>query len=306
MTKIIQTASFLPEKIITNNDLAKYLETNDEWITSRTGIKERRKAEELTTSEMAIEVAKKLVAKNQEPLDFIIVATFTPEVSMPSMASLVQGAIGAKAAFAFDVNAACGGFVYAMNIAHHLLKGEAKRGMVIGAEKTSYVVDAFDRKTAVLFGDGAGGVLLEKSDQLFVASLRNDGTRSQALTAGFKDNHHKLTMDGKEIFSFVLRDVFKNIAEVIETSPYEKEEVDYFLLHQANQRLLIKLATKLQVSTVKFLSNVKKYGNTSAASIPILLDEAVSEKKIQLGEKQKILLSGFGGGLSFGTILMES
>lgn len=315
--KITATASYLPEKIVTNHQLAEIMDTSDEWIYSRTGIKERRIAINQNTSDLCIEVARQLLEKSEtqpEELSFIIVATMTPDYQSPSVACLVQGSIGAKNAMAFDLSAACSGFVYALSMAEKLIQTGSKKGLVIGGEVLSKVMDWEDRSTAVLFGDGAGGVLLESSPTQFIHKeiLKADGSRALSLTSGFSESRNPfqetedsknsscLKMDGRDIFDFATRDVAKTIADLIDG----EKDISYFLLHQANARLLDKIARKLDKPREQFLQNMASYGNTSAATIPILLDEAVRDQKIILGENQKVVLSGFGGGLTWAAMLL--
>lgn len=317
--KITATASYVPKQVISNHQLAEIMDTSDEWIFSRTGIKTRHIAQDENTSDLCIQVAKQLLADSQTPaseIDFVIVATMSPDYNSPSVACLVQGAIGATNALAFDLGAACAGFVYALSMGEKLIRTGSKKGIIIGGEVTSKILDWQDRSTAVLFGDGAGGVLLEENEQrhLLKESLHADGTRGMSLTSGYINPHNNpyrqasapknacLTMVGRDIFDFATRDVAKSIAELIEG---EKETIDYFLLHQANSRILDKIARKLQVDRAKFLQNVDKYGNTSAATIPILLDEAVRAGTIVLGHNQKVVLSGFGGGLTWASVLIN-
>ena len=318
--KISQVAHYVPEQVVTNHDLAQIMDTNDEWISSRTGIRQRHISRTESTSDLATEVAKKLMAKagiTGEELDFIILATITPDSMMPSTAARVQANIGAKKAFAFDLAAACSGFVFALSTAEKFIaSGRFQKGLVIGSDTMSKTLDWTDRSTAVLFGDGAGGVLLEASDkQHFLAeSLNSDGSRSECLTYGqtgltspFSVQEKPdafLKMDGRAVFDFAIRDVAKSIKETIEMSPVSAEELDYLLLHQANNRILDKMARKIGVDRDKLPANMTKYGNTSAASIPILLSECVEEGLIRLDGSQKILLSGFGGGLTWGTLIV--
>ncbi|AOF49235.1 beta-ketoacyl-ACP synthase III [Tetragenococcus halophilus] len=313
--QITQTASFVPKKAVTNDQLAQIMDTSDEWIQSRTGIKERRITTTENTSDLCIKVAEKLLEKSQysaEELDFIIVATMSPDYYSPSVACLVQGTIGANHAMCFDLSAACSGFVYALSVADKLVRTGAKKGLVIGGEVISKTLDWTDRSTAVLFGDGAGGVLLEASEteHITAENLQADGKRAMSLTSGFtavnspySENETSqssyLSMEGREIFDFAVRDVVEQIKKVMNQ---QNREIDYFLLHQANARILDKIAKKVNVSRDKFLQNMDRYGNTSAASIPILLDEAVASKKIVLGNQQNVILSGFGGGLTWATL----
>ena len=318
--KISQVAHYVPEQIVTNEDLAQVMDTSDEWISSRTGIKERRISKTESTGDLATEVARKLLDKSgisAEELDFIILATMTPDSMMPSTAARVQARIGARKAFAFDLTAACSGFTFALSTAEKFISsGRFGKGLVIGSETMSKTLDWTDRSTAVLFGDGAGGVLLEASDkQHFLAeSLNSDGSRSECLTYGqtgltspFSVQEKPdafLKMDGRAVFDFAIRDVAKSIKETIEMSPVSAEELDYLLLHQANNRILDKMARKIGVDRDKLPANMTKYGNTSAASIPILLSECVEEGLISLDGSQNILLSGFGGGLTWGTLIV--
>lgn len=317
-SKITATASYVPENIVTNDDLAQIMDTSDEWIHSRTGIKERRISLKENTSDLCYEVAQQLLAKTAtDPLelDFILVGTITPDFLTPSTACLVQGRLGAANAFAFDLTAACSGFVYALSMADKLIRTGSKKGLVIGGEVLSKVLDWEDRGTAVLFGDGAAGVLLEATgDQPLIQRefLKADGARGMSLTSGYVPNqnpYHQdeepktatMQMAGRDIFDFATRDVVKAIAETVGE---EKDEVDYYLLHQANSRILDKVARKLKVPREKFPQNMDRYGNTSGASVPLLLDELVTNGTLSLGSNQKLVLSGFGGGLTWGTLLL--
>lgn len=315
--KITATASYVPEKVVTNDQLAESMDTSDEWIYSRTGIKTRHIATEENTSDLCIKVAEKLLEQGDikaEELDFILVATMSPDYNSPSVACIVQGAIGARNAFAFDLSAACAGFVYALSMAEKMIRTGSKKGLVIGGEVLSKVLNWEDRTTAVLFGDGAGGILLEEDSQQHILkeSLKADGSRGMSLTSGYKHNQNPyggsetqqtscLTMAGRDIFDFATRDVAKSIDQLIDE---DRESIDYFLLHQANSRILDKIARKVKVPREKFLQNMDKYGNTSGATIPILLDESVAAGTLELGSNQKVVLSGFGGGLAWGTMLI--
>ncbi|MGT2961211.1 beta-ketoacyl-ACP synthase III [Streptococcus caballi] len=319
--KISQVAHYAPSQVISNDDLSLIMDTSDEWISSRTGIKRRHISKNESTSDLATEVAKQLLEKSDyeaSQLDFILVATITPDSMMPSTAAIVQANIGAVNAFAFDLTAACSGFVFALATAEKLIaSGAYQRGLVIGAETLSKTIDWTDRSTAVLFGDGAGGVLLEAdSEKHFLAeSLNTDGRRGQGLTSGYtglsspysRENVDAkfLKMDGRAIFDFAIRDVSKSISELIEESSLSLDDIEYYLLHQANSRILDKMAKKMKVDRQKFPANMMEYGNTSAASIPILLSECVEKGIIKLDGSQTILLSGFGGGLTWGTLIVK-
>lgn len=322
-SRIVESAHYVPQKCVTNDDLSELMDTSDEWIATRTGIKARHVTEGMTTSDLGVEVAKILIQKNgcqSKNIDFIIVATMTPDYATPSTACLVQAKINAVNAFSFDISAACTGFVYALSVANSLIEsGRYKKGIVIGAETLSRVLDWDDRSTAVLFGDGAGGVILEAtSEKHFIAeALHSDGARGLALTSGRlsqstpfshvveSDFSNKLYMNGREIFDFATREVRMNISEVIDKSPYELSDIDYFLLHQANMRIIKSIAKKMKLPEERFLMNMMSYGNTSGASIPILLDEAIEKQQLSIGSGQKLVLTGFGGGLTWGSLLIE-
>lgn len=315
--KISQVAHYVPQQVVSNDELAKIMATSDEWISSRTGIRERHISVNENTSDLAIKVAWQLLEKSHlapEELDFILVATMSPDSMMPSTAARVQGALGATNAFAFDLSAACSGFVFALATAEKLIRsGAYGKGLVIGAEVLSKQLDWSDRSTAVLFGDGAGGVLLEKaSTPYFLAeSLNTDGSKGGLLggdtkvCSPFSEEQEEVNpfiqMDGRAIFDFTIRTVSKSILAIME----EAGEPDYFLLHQANERILDKMAKKIGVNRDKFLANMQHYGNTSAASIPILLSENVANGTLKLDGSQKILLSGFGGGLTWGNLIVR-
>ncbi|MBP2100679.1 beta-ketoacyl-ACP synthase III [Enterococcus rivorum] len=313
--KIICTGRYVPNNVVTNDQLSEKMETSDEWIASRTGIRERHITTDENTSDLCTQVAKKLLEKSgrlPEELDFVIVATMTPDYGTPSVACQVQGNIKAENAFAFDISAACTGFVYALSIGEKFIRTGKKLGMIIGGETLSKVIDWEDRRTAVLFGDGAGGVLLEASDEqhFFAENLQADGQRGHSLTSGFIKNENPyfkgnqeetfyLQMDGRSIYDFSLNTVTKNISSVL------SDDVDYLLLHQANKRIIEKIAKKVNVPREKFLTNMEQNGNTSAASIPLLLDESVESGILKLGTNQKIVLTGYGGGLTWGSILLS-
>ncbi|MGX7030920.1 beta-ketoacyl-ACP synthase III [Vagococcus zengguangii] len=319
-SRITQCAHYAPTTVVHNDDLAKMIDTSDEWIYQRTGIRQRHVVTNENTSDLCEKVAYQLLEKSgltAEELDFIIIATVTPDYQMPSTACLVQGLIGATKAFAFDVTAACSGFVYALSLADKLIQsGTYQRGLVIGAETMSKIIDWTDRSTAVLFGDGAGGVLLEASPtrHFLAEQLQSDGKRAQSLTAGYQNNQspfatttelikESIVMDGRQIFDFALKDVSKNIRQTIER--LEEPTIDYVLAHQANKRLLDAMAKKTKLPREKFLDNMEFFANTSAASIPILLSEAIEQGTLKLNSGQHILLTGFGGGLTWGSLAIK-
>lgn len=323
-SEIIAAGKYLPEKRVLNDDLKEWMDTSDEWIRTRTGIEERRIATNENTSDLCIQAARSLLdTSNVTPdeIGFIIVATMTPDFQSPSVACLVQDAIGATNSYAFDLSAACSGFVYALSTAEKLLTGsDSSYGLVIGGETMSKVVDWDDRSTAVLFGDGAGAVLLKKTTSkrgILAESLHADGAGGRSLTCGYsplknplatggdESKQSYLTMDGKAIFDFAVRNVTKNMQETAEKANMTLDEVDLFILHQANKRIIKIIAKKLNLPLSKFASNIEKHGNTSAASIPILLTDCVNDQTLTLGSEQVVMMTGFGGGLTWGSILYK-
>lgn len=310
-SKITGTGSALPKTILTNKELETLVDTSDAWIQERTGIKERRIAKnQENTSDLAIAAAQKALKNanlSANDIDFIIVATFTPDSIMPNTACLVQAALHADHAVCFDLNAACSGFLFALQTAHaYICSGLARHILIIGSENISKTLNWNDRKTCILFGDGAGAVVLSISDSSKHALLDfetgSDGTRSNVLTlSGFQKSF--LQMDGQEVFKFAVRKVPEIILTLTQRNHLCPEEIDWYFLHQANARILTSVAKRLSLPLDKFPSNLSSYGNTSAASIPILLDEYHNSHKLLPG--QKIILSGFGGGLTWGSCLIS-
>lgn len=323
-TRIIGTGSCLPARVVTNQELSSQVETSDEWITTRTGIRERRIAQEETTVSLAqgaAENALKQAGISAESLDLILVATSSPQDAFPNTASLVQHALGAVNAAGYDMSAACSGFILALHTADAFIQaGIYQNVLVIGVDVMSKLIDWTDRSTCVLFGDGAGAVLMSASQPTggqavakrnMTCVMHNDGSLNGVLTCterqtvNFLTNEKKLqhgfiAMDGQEVFRFAVKKVPQCILEVLEKSGQSKEEIDYFILHQANLRIIQSVAKRLGASEEKFHCNLQKYGNTSAASIPILLDEMHRDGRLRSGNK--IVLSGFGAGLSWGAI----
>ncbi|MFK4566961.1 beta-ketoacyl-ACP synthase III [Enterococcus sp. UD-01] len=313
--KISCTSRYVPEKAVSNHELSTMMDTSDEWISSRTGIRSRNIVTKENTSDLCTAVAERLLkrsGRSADELDFIIVATMTPDFNTPSVACFVQGNIAATNAFAFDISAACTGFVYGLSVGEKLIRTGKKLGMVIGGETLSKVLDWEDRSTAVLFGDGAAGVLLEACEKqhFLKEKLQSDGQRGCSLTSGYVQNSSPfytespeysnfLQMNGRDIYDFSLKDVTSNLLSVVE------EDVDYLLLHQANKRIIEKISKKVKVPREKFLTNMEHNGNTSGASIPLLLDESVEKGILTLGSNQKIVLTGYGGGLTWGSILLS-
>lgn len=320
--KIVQTARFIPEKVVTNDDLSHIMETSDEWIKTRTGIQQRHLSLNENTSALCTRVAQLLLAKSNwtaDTIDLIIVATMSPDSFTPATAAIVQGNIKATKALAFDVSAACSGFIYGLEVARRFLNfADVKRVMVIGGEVLSKIIDWQDRTTAVLFGDGAAGVLLEKDmtleSQFLASDLKTFGAQGQNLTAGTtqalcqfpNSNEHQLaafSMQGREVYKFATHEVPTSIQAACQQAQVSLDEVAYFILHQANARIIQSIAKKLKQPLEKFGLNIAKYGNTSAASIPILLDEMHEQGLLKRGDI--LVLSGFGGGLTVGTHVIK-
>ena len=304
--KICGTGAYIPEKILDNEALSKLVDTSDEWIRSRTGIRRRHIAgEKETVAFMAGEAAKAALQNaklNGSAVELILAATMSAEEAMPGGAARVQQTIGAKGAASFDINSACTGFLAALNTAQTYIEaGIYKTVLVVGAEKLSSLVDWNDRNSCILFGDGAGGVGLKADPEgRYVQVSHSEGEKGQALTApknGF------LQMDGRAVFEFAVSRVPEVIREVLKTAGIEKEEVDFYLLHQANRRIISAAVKRLGLEEERFPMNMEEYGNTSAASIPILLYE--ENRRGKLKKDSLLVLSGFGGGLTYGASLLR-
>ena len=318
-TRIIGTGSCLPKTVVTNDDLSKIMETSDEWISSRTGIKERHLVKEETTASMSTEAAKHAMENAGVPaeeIDLIIVGTVSADHVTPACACEVQAAIGAVNAVAFDINAACSGFMFALNIAHvYLQAGIYKTALIIGAETLSKIMDWNDRSTCVLFGDGAGAAVVRADDREGILAFDQgaDGVRGGVLACANRSNNNPLIetskeleyvhMDGQEVYKFAVTAVPASLHKTIEAAGLAVEDIDYFALHQANIRILQSVAKRLKVSEDKFPISLDHCGNISAASVPILLDEM--NRKGMLRPGMKIALSGFGGGLTWASAVVE-
>lgn len=316
--KILGTGSYLPEKLVTNDDLAKVMETSDEWISSRTGIRSRHISIQDTTTSMAVKAAKIALEDAgvmPEELDHIFVATLSGDHATPSTSCELQKEIGAVHAVCMDLNAACSGFVYGLNTAIAYAKaGMGKKMLVMGVETLSKILDWNDRSTSVLFGDGAGCVIVEADDSRKIyIDAGSDGAKGDVLTC---DERHlnnflvqdqepmkQVMMDGQEVFKFAVRTVPKSIDQVLKSAGVKKDEIKYYVLHQANRRIIESAAKRLKEPMEKFPINVDRCANTSSATIPILLDEM--NKKGMLSSGDNIVLSGFGGGLTWGSIFLQ-
>ena len=315
--RLIGTGSYLPGLPVTNDDLAaRGIATSDEWIVTRTGIRSRYLAEPGTTSSelglIAAQRALEMAGIAGSELDLIIVATSTPDFIFPSTACLIQGKLGNKGAAAFDVQAVCAGFTYALGIAEKFIRsGSHKKALVIGAEVFSRILDWNDRGTCVLFGDGAGAVVLEASEKpgILATAMHADGSQNGILNVpgqicgGQVTGDPFLRMDGQAVFKFAVRVLADIAEEVCQAAGLQTNEVDWLIPHQANIRIIEATGRKLGVDRNKVIVTVDRHGNTSAASVPLALDEAVRDGRIQRG--QKVLLEGVGGGFTWGAALLE-
>lgn len=316
--RIAGTGSAFPKTVVTNDDLAKVMDTSDEWISSRTGIKERRIAKDETTAGMATEAARAALANagmTADELDLIIVGTITGDHLTPSTACEIQAELGAMKAVAFDINAACSGFMFALHTAYaYLQSGLYENALILGAETLSKIMDWEDRSTCVLFGDGAGAAIVRREEKgIFVFDQGSDGVKGRVLSCKARPVNNLLVkqgnvvdyvhMDGQEVYKFAVSTVPASINKVLEKAGVSADEVTYFVLHQANIRILQSVAKRLKVSEEKFPVILDRCGNVSAASVPLLLDDM--NKKGMLKRGDKIVMSGFGGGLTWGTALIE-
>ena len=319
--KIIGTGSCCGDHLVTNQDLAQIVETSDEWISSRTGIRSRRLTTGLGTSGMAAKAAERALKDGNvhpEELDLILLATSTPENHFPNGACEVQAAIGAVNAAAFDISAACTGFVFALQTAYGFMAaGGYKKILVIGADDLSKVTDWTDRKTCILFGDGAGAAVVRACDEngqgIIGGQIGSDGKKAAVLSCrsrtmgnfltGKKPEPGYIVMEGQEVFKFAVKKVPECVETLMESMGIGMDEVKYLILHQANYRICESIARRLRISMDKIPMNIEKYGNTSGASIPLLLDELNREGKLKKGDK--LVLAGFGAGLTWGAVLVE-
>jgi 3-oxoacyl-[acyl-carrier-protein] synthase-3 len=309
--KIVSTGSFLPDRILTNFDLEKMVETSDDWITARTGIRERRISEGETTSDLATEAAvRALDGREPEDIDLIIVATATPDAFFPSTACKVQAKIGNKKAIAFDVSAACTGFIYALYVADSIMRTKGvDKALVIGAERFSKIINWKDRTTCILFGDGAGAVLLKKEENegILGFDLGADGSYGDLLyvpSVGSNEEYpFYVRMKGNEVFKVAVRTMVESARRVLDKSDVPVKEVKLLIPHQANVRIINAVAERLGIEKEKIFINLDRYGNTSAASIPIALDEAVREGRLKKGDL--VLLVAFGGGFTWGSCILR-
>ncbi|MBO9716308.1 MAG: ketoacyl-ACP synthase III [Pseudoxanthomonas sp.] len=319
-SRIAGTGSYLPEKVVTNDDLAKVVDTSDEWIRTRTGIRERRiAAEGQTTSDLGYQAALKAIEAagiDAAEIDLIVVGTTTPDVIFPSTACLIQQKLGIAGCPAFDVNAACSGFVFALSVADQFVRsGAAKTALVIGGETLTRIVDWTDRTTCVLFGDGAGAVILKADAETGILSthLHADGSKKDLLccpagvSSGFKEHEHNagvhIVMAGNEVFKHAVKALDGVVDETLEANGLDKHDLDWLIPHQANLRIIEATAKRLDMPMERVIVTVDRHGNTSAGSVPLALDEAVRSGRVQRG--QLLLLEAFGGGFTWGSALLR-
>lgn len=323
--KISGTGSYVPEKVLNNFDLEKIVDTNDEWIRSRTGMFERRvAAPEQAASDLAYEAALKALESanlRAKDLDLIIVGTISPDHAFPSTACLVQKKLGVKSFPAFDVSAGCPGWIYASNIAKQYIEnGAAKHVLVIGVEILTKITNYQDRNTCVLFGDGAGATIMSRAEskdisRVIDSDISADGSYNELLIqpAGgsrmpsteqtVKDNLHTVHMEGNKVFKLAVKSMYASCETVLKRNNLDVKSIDWLLTHQANLRIIDALGRKMKIDTEKVIINIEKYANTSSATIPIALDEAIRSGKVRKGDL--ILMSSFGAGLTSGSLLIR-
>jgi len=313
-SKIIGVGSYLPKKVLTNSDLEKSLDTTDEWITSRTGIKERHiVGPDEHTSDLAFEAARNAIDNaniNADEIDLIIIATTTPDKIFPSTACNVQTKLGIKNCPAFDIQAVCSGFIYALSIADKFIKtSSAKNILVIGADSMSKITDYTDRSNAILWGDGAGAVVISTSTEQGILSthIHADGQHEELLHVPKKNVENKIQqtieMQGSQVFKIAVNTLDKIVDEALIANQLQKEDIDWLVPHQANIRILEATAKKLEMSMDKVIVTIGRHGNTSAASIPLALDDGIKSGKIKPGHL--LLMEAFGGGFTWGSALIR-
>ncbi|MDO8412218.1 MAG: beta-ketoacyl-ACP synthase III [Gallionellaceae bacterium] len=314
--KIIGTGSYLPQKVLTNFDLEKIVDTTHDWIVSRSGIIERHiAAEDEMASDLAVQASRRALQAagiSVDEIDLIIVATTTPDQIFPSTACILQDKLGIKQGAAFDVQAVCSGFIYALNTAELFIRsGQARTALVVGTDVLSRLLDWTDRGTCVLFGDGAGAVVLQHSETpgILSSKLHADGSQRNMLAAlgnirnGALQGNPFITMDGKAVFKFAVKVLSEVVEEVLAENNMQGADIDWLVPHQANIRIMEATAKKLGLSMDKVVVTVAHHGNTSAASIPLALDTAVRDGRIQAG--QNVLLEAVGGGFTWGAVLLR-
>lgn len=307
--KIIATGKAVPGKLVTNDDMSKMVDTSDEWISTRTGIRQRHFCDGEKNWELALAAAKEALEKGniaKEDIGILLVATVTPDYIMPSMACLLQQELGLSTeVVSFDINAACTGFIYALRVAASLLPDSKKPyALVVGSEQLSTRADMTDRSTCVLFGDGAGAVVVKRNpEKRFFGVWGTEGNKEALGCPGHVLGHPYIYMEGQTVFKFAVNRMGEAVKQVLEDAELTLEEVDYVVCHQANERIIDFIRKQLRAPEEKFFKNIGRYGNTSAASIPIALAEM--EEQGLLTENKKLVLVGFGAGFTWGSLLVE-
>lgn len=319
--KMIGFGLYTPKNLVENEKLQEFLETSDEWIRTRTGIERRYISLDENTSDLAVEASKKALSQaglSAEDIDLIIVATVTPDNFTPSTACIVQDKLGAENAWAFDINAACTGFIYALKLGRSLIRsGEANNALIIGAETLSKALNWEDRGSCVLFGDGAGATVLTSTEEdcgIKCVNVKSDGSKGDSLViqglplnSPFKDgkevSENYINMNGREIFKFATKVMEESIVEILEKENIKIEDIAAIIPHQANLRIIDYVVKRLGIPREKFITNLQNYGNTSGASIPIALCESIDEGNLKKGDN--IIMVGFGGGLTWGAALIK-
>ncbi|QIK82160.1 ketoacyl-ACP synthase III [Lysobacter sp. HDW10] len=319
-SRIAGTGSCLPERVVTNDELSKTVDTSDEWIATRTGIRQRHVAGEGETTVSLSKTAALRAMENAgvtpDEIDLIILGTTTPNLIFPSSACLLQAELGIAGCPAFDVNAACSGFIYALTVADNFIRsGSAKTALVVGAETLTRMIDWSDRGTCVLFGDGAGAVVLKADHETGILSthLHADGSKKELLwnpvgvSEGFKPEEEnagvRVLMTGNEVFKHAVKALDAVVEEALEANGLDRHEIDWLIPHQANLRIIEATAKRLDMPMDRVIVTVDRHGNTSSGSVPLALDEAVQSGKVQRG--QLVLLEAFGGGFTWGSVLLR-
>jgi len=318
-SKISGTGSYVPEMIVTNDDFTKYIETSDDWISSRTGIKERRYAGDMSTLDMAYNASIKAIeSAGIDPLliDLVIVATVSPDNVFPGVSQMLQAKLALNPIMAFDINAACSGFIYAMNIADKMIQsGAYNHALVVGAEALTKWTDFSDRNTCVLFGDAAGAMIISKSNEVglidVISKAQGDvedllicrNPSSKTLLSHQAEMQDFIQMDGRNVFKFATKVLVATVHELLERNNITLDEIDYIVCHQANERIIDKASRDLDFPMDKMYLNISRYGNTSAASVPLAIDEAIKENQIKSGDT--FMTIAFGGGLTWAGALVK-
>ena len=305
--RIVATGRALPAKVVTNDDLSKMVDTNDEWIRTRTGIGSRYICEEETSNSLAVEAAKEAVEKagvDVQDIGVVVVATTTADYAFPSTACVVQKALNlSKDVMAFDLSAACSGFLYGLGVVRgQLLDGRKKYALVVGSEQMSKIVDFTDRSTCVLFGDGAGAAVVTLSEDNFYYRAWSDGNDVSLACPGVGSDKSVLSMEGNQVFRFAVKVIAEGIEAVLQDADMTMDDIDYVVCHQANKRIIEHVKKKYEGTKAQFYMNIEQYANTSAASIPITLDEMFEKNLLQKG--MRIICVGFGAGFTWSSILL--